>query len=365
MNNKALTPAWTLTAALAALALASCGSDPIPETPCIDANGVQVVCGFDQPEDIEASTDGSWLVISEMGGTLGAHAPGSISFFHPADERHYRAQIRMPTTFDPDENWGDTDCPAPKSNIISPHGIFLSERSDGRPQLTVISHYPRESIEIYTLANWGGEQYLVWKGCLIAPGMPYLNDVVVTADGSVYATHMFDSDSSELWLIPYLLMGWDTGFVWSWNAETGFRKVRGSEGSFPNGIAVDPEGATIFVNYYTNNITKAFDTDSHRLVASYEVPKPDNITYADDRLYIASHDVELGASSACEGRKSTCPLPFSIYRLDPNTMDGGQIYSGGGVPFGMATVAEPSGNRLWMGSFLGDRIASVRLPAQR
>lgn len=339
--------------------LTSCFGEPIAEVPCESGNGVEVVCGFQQPEDIEPAADGSFLIVSEMGGDFGGTpAPGYFTFYHPQDGDKYRAQIRI----EADDNWGDSECPPPESKSFSPHGIHLMEREDGTLQLAAVSHAPREAIELFAVENWGGKMDLVWKGCLTPPGKPYLNDVAVMPDGEVFMTHMYDAGSSMWTLIPSLLLGSDTGFVWSWTAEDGYIQVPGTAGSLPNGITRDDAGERIFVSYYMNNVNRAFDAATGELLASYDVAFPDNVAWAGGSLYIASHDFGFGETESCNGRITTCPLPYSIYRVHPDTMEGIKLVSGDGVPFGTATVAVPVGDSLWMGSYLGDRIAKVPLP---
>ena len=47
----------------------------------------------------------------------------------------------------------DVPCPGPPPPAFSPHGIHLSERSDGRLQLLAVQHGGRESVEFFAPAG--------------------------------------------------------------------------------------------------------------------------------------------------------------------------------------------------------------------
>ena len=51
---------------------------------------------------------------------------------------------------------------------------------------------------------------------------------------------------------------------------------------------------------------------------------------------------------------------FEIVALDPETMDFEVAFSHSGPPMGEVTVAVPQAGRVWMGSFAGDRLISVK-----
>ena len=61
--------------------------------------------------------------------------------------------------------------------------------------------------------------------------------------------------------------------------------------------------------------------------------------------------------------RGACPVPFAIVALDPATMATEDLYVGGGPPMGAGTVGLQVGRELFIGSFTGDRVLRVRLPA--
>lgn len=339
------------------LVLSGCGSEEIPEIPCESSDDLEVICGFAQPEDIEPVPGGRYLVISEMS-PFGAEAePGALSVYDLESEQRQLLPIRR----EAEAAWGDAACEAPASLEFSPHGIHLSNRADGAMQLLVVSHYPREAVEVMELAPTQDGMELIWRSCLIPPGKPLINDVTAVSDGTVLMTHMWDIDTPQWRLYLTLFFGIDTGYVYSWSPQTGYGKVANSEGSMPNGIASGKSPDIVYVNHYFDHRTRAINFRTGEILATYEVQMPDNVSYADGSLYIASHETEPLESLNCGERATNCPLPFAIHRIDADTLTGGRIFSSAGEPFGLGTVGVPGYGWLWMGSYLGDRIARVPL----
>lgn len=341
----------------ASAALTACGSEDIPELPCESANGIQVICNFTRPEDILQLPDTDYLIVSEMSPFGGEPEPGALSLYDMFRQERIPLQVRQQGAAD----WGDPQCERPENFNLSPHGIALWSRPDGALQLLIVSHYPREAIELVEVIPSADGADLIWRGCLIPPGAPFINSVTVAGDGTVLATHMFDLGTPVWRLYPQLILSMDTGYVYSWSADSGYGVISGSEGSFPNGIVTGADPDTVYINYYFNDEVKAVNFRTGEVLATYAVSQPDNIRYHDGSLYIASHEFNLAEGSRCEDRETTCPLPYSIHRLDADTFTGGKILSGSGEPFGVATVATPANGWLWMGSYVGDRMARVRL----
>ena len=116
-------------AGIAAILLAGCGGDSLtPILSCENSFGIDVDCGFQNPEDMALAPDGR-IIVSQFGGMDGS--PGSLVLYEP--------QTRSLTTLFPvpsarrEPEWGDPSCAFPKA--FSPHGIDLQTRSDGRHQL--------------------------------------------------------------------------------------------------------------------------------------------------------------------------------------------------------------------------------------
>ena len=101
--------------------------------------------------------------------------------------------------------------------------------------------------------------------------------------------------------------------------------------------------------------------DSGEVVATASVTRPDNSAWGSDgRLWVASHSDSIPNMLACAGQQDTaCGARFEIVAVEPKTMATETIFEHRGLPMGAATVAVPQGGRIYMGSFVGDRLISI------
>ena len=136
----------------------------------------------------------------------------------------------------------------------------------------------------------------------------------------------------------------------------------GTEGTFLNGIELNPDGREIILNLYMGNEVRRISRESGEILARREIVKPDNVTWSTDgRLLIASHSGgSLPEQMACNGlEEGACPFGFDIGSLDPETLEGEIVFSNAGPPMGAGTGALDVGGELLIGSFAGDRIIRV------
>ena len=349
--------------ALALLPLGGC--EPLPDAiaGCAPVDDLLPVCGFSRPEDLELLPDGRTLIISQMGSLDGA-MPGSLVLFDTRGE----TITRLPQFASEagEENWGSPECDTPPGASLSPHGIDLSTRGDGRIQLTVVNHGGRESVEIFEVSSDSTGYRLDWRGCVIAPEDVYLNDVVALPGGGMLMTHMYPKSSPTIG--PFTLhlvkgaLGFDTGYVLRWDSA-GFARVNGTDAPFPNGIQLSPDGDFIFLNAYLAGEVRKIAYPGGALVGKAAIKGPDNSQWdAEGRLLVASHTGAIREMASCfEIREGACAAPFEIVAIDPLSMSTEVIFRHRGAPMGAATVAQQVGERLYLGSFVGDRIMHVPL----
>ena len=89
----------------------------------------------------------------------------------------------------------------------------LVMRNDQQYQIGVISHYPKETIEMFELVNKNNEWGMIWRGCINVPEKYYFNDISLKKDGTFYASHMYGRDITlSRWLIAALLKK-NTGYL--------------------------------------------------------------------------------------------------------------------------------------------------------
>ncbi len=353
---------WFVPLALLA-ALAPCGpfgalanaGEGIGIVPCEPVGDMQPHCGFRNPEDLVSIPGTSILVVSEMGDMLDPSREGTLSTFDV--ETGTRTELAVSWTPDGDR-WGDPACAPPPH--LNPHGIDLRVRPDARRELLVVNHGGRESVEMFELDDAGGVWRARWRGCVIPPGEPLLNDVTALPGGGFAVTHMWDRDRSTAGMIFRFLLGMDTGWVWAWTPVGGFEKLEGTDATMPNGIASSPDGRFLYVDLYLEDRVVRYDRETRQITGEVEVSQPDNVVLGPDgRLWVAGHHHFVG-DTECSDIEGACPWKYSVTVIDPESMVGDVVLVHEGAPMGFATVALPVGDALFLGSALGDRI--VRMP---
>ena len=321
---------------------------------CDDDDSFSIVCGFQNPEDLYLSPSKNKIIISEFGSLAPITKYGEISFYDLVSESK-----KSPNFLYEENTWGDPKCEI-KSKKISPHGIDLIQRYDGKFMLAVINHLPNESIELYELIESDTIE-LIWRGCIDAPNNKYFNDVALKTDGSFYITHMYDFDATQ-WSIAFASLTKNpTGEVYFWNFDDGFTTVPNTTGSFPNGIDLDKSEENLYINYWFSGKTVKFNLKSLSIEYEHVGGGKDNLLVTDSGLWVAAHDYSGLESLQCDYSIIQCPLPFTIHHLALEDLDVLGTYSFSNGQMGAATVALPNKNKVWLGSFHGDRIASFKL----
>lgn len=351
-------------AVILALSLVACGSTP-PITSCDTIGPATPLCGFQNPEDLALLPDRRHVLVSEYG-DAGAR-PGRISLLD-LDTGEHAALFAGGEPVGPGP-WGAPDCDGPPSTAFSPHGIHLSKRSDGLLQLLVVQHGGRESVEIFEVVKNEFDWQLAWRGCAVAPEGG-LNDLVALPDGGFLVTR-FGPISTPAFMFAALkavLFGGDTGWVYAWNREQGFSEVPGTRAAGPNGIELSADGEKIFLNATLASDVRRIDRRTGAIEARAAVKQPDNLTWTrDGRLLVASLRGAAREMLSCNGVEGgSCPMPFAIVVLDPNTMETETLYEGGpGTPSGAGTVGLEVDGALLIGTFAGDRIVRVETESVR
>ena len=104
-------------------------------------------------------------------------------------------------------------------------------------------------------------------------------------------------------------------------------------------------------------LADAVDVLTGNVVSSFDVNSPDNLVLKDDSLWITSWDHSIPDMVVCDN-KLPCAMPFSVYRLGPDSLRAEQRWKFSHTVIGLATVAFPLNNRVWIGSARSNRIAN-------
>lgn len=338
--------------------LAACVDDEMRISGCEPLGDITPVCGMQTPEDIAALPDGRHLLLGHFGGMH--DGTGSLSLF---DTESARVTPLFPpisgTVNTGDPLWGEAGCEPPSLDLFSPHGTHLHQLADGRWRYLVVNHGGREAVEMFELLDEGAQSQLAWRGCVPAAANTFVNDVVGLSNGDLIYTRMFHNAGSLEQLLS--LLGRNTGDLWRWSQESGLRVIPGTEANQPNGIEISADEQFVFANmYFTGEVWKV-DVNTAEVVATAPVASGDNSAWGSDgRLWVVTHTDSIPNLLSCfERQAEPCGAGFEVVAIDPDTMAHEAVFSHRGAPMGAATVAVPQNGRVYMGSFVGDRLISV------
>jgi len=360
VNLKLHTGSIAIAAVLTVL-LPGCGeSDGLLITDCVDKGNLHPVCGPQSPEDIAVVPGGEHLLLSESG-SLGER-PGRISLFDVNDESWHAIYPVAGGTARPETLQGDASCTEPPGAELSPLGTHLVQLDDGSWRYLVVNHGGREAVELFSLeTSAAGAPSLQWRGCVFPADNTLMNDVVGLGNGDVIYTRMFRPHDFMGQMRG--MLGLNSGDVWRWNKAGGVRLLPGTEGSLTNGIEISQNERFIFINQYMDKEVHKYDLSTKEVVGKAPVPNVDNSAWGPNgELWLASQSGDLSDYLACTKDEAvTCGMAFEIVALDPESMQSRVIFRHQGPPMGAATIAAAHRDKVYLGSFLGNRLLVVPL----
>jgi sugar lactone lactonase YvrE len=319
-----------------------------PAPPCA-ATDAQFVCGQRAPEDLVVVPGGQWVVASAYS------QPGGIFLIRTKDRT---STMVYPVAGAKERLDAKTynSCPgAPDAGTkakFQTHGLYLLAGANNVHRLFVVLHGGRESVEVFELDARQATPALTWIGCAVAPDPIGLNSVRGLPDGGFIATNFLPRNLGPAGF-PALQKGAMNGELWEWHTTTGWQKVPGSESSGANGLELSEDGKTLYVAAWGSQsfyrLTRGEPTPTRDEVKlGFQV---DNIRWSRDGSILAAGQ---GGGAALGGQASI------IVTIDPNTLAVREIFRRPNAPeFAAGTVAVEVGDKVWVGSFRGDRIAIV------
>ena len=165
------------------------------------------------------------------------------------------------------------------------------------------------------------------------------------------------SISIPKWMLASLLKS-NTGYVYYWNSKD-FQKVNKSDGGQPNGVLYDKDKDILYVAYNQSDEIRRFNISKGEVDSNF-IQSPDNITLKDGQLLLTALDFQPLDGLSCLETNKNCSLPFSIIKMDADSLEILKKYSYKKISFGLPTVALLKENKIFVGSFHSDRIALIQ-----
>ena len=334
---------------LVALPLFVAGQARAPQpspAPCVAGN-TQFVCGQNAPEDLVVVPGGEWVVATSFAGS------GGLQIIGVRDRRTILAYPTAASKEEFDKKTYDT-CPGPpdaeQKGMFRTHGIALREGRNSRHTLYVVNHGKRESIEVFDLDARQRPPVLTWVGCVVAQDPVGLNEVVPLPDGGFIATD-FLARNIDAAARGRMMAGENNGALWEWHTGKGWKMIPGSEAAGANGLEISKDGKTLYV--------AAWGSQSMFRISLGQTPvkrdsiplgfRADNVRWAPDGSLFVTGQGAMGQIQTT-----------NIVKVDPKTLKVTEVLVRPNTPeFGAGTVTVQIGKELWVGSFRGDRIATI------
>jgi hypothetical protein len=104
-----------------------------------------------------------------------------------------------------------------------------------------------------------------------------------------------------------------------------------------------------------------FDLSDNSIRYQHSSGGKDNLLVTNSGLWVAAHNFSGLEGLQCDESIVQCPLPFTIHQLSLKDLSEINTFSFFDKQMGAATVALPHNNKIWLGTFHGDRIASFNI----
>jgi DNA-binding beta-propeller fold protein YncE len=333
---------------------------PAAAAGCDPDGSLRYVCGPVNAEDLIRLGDTRWLLASGLDGPLngGAPAKGHVYLVDTAARTFVDWFPGTAPAFRHDTAMFK-DCPGPLDTAsFSAHGLDLRQQAAGRFRLYVTGHGAREAIEVFDVNASGAQPTIAWVGCVVLPARVSANSVAILADGGFVTTQFMDRSLPVNQAFSQVTSGQINGMLYEWHPGGKVEPIAGTELSGANGIAISPDGRTIYVAAYGTHEIVRFERGAGALrkqVVKVDIT-PDNLRWSPDGKLLAAGGIH-GAPGAPGA------AGWAVLELDPQTLATRRV-AGGQKLTGMAgvTAAARVGNEIWVGTYSGTRIGYV--PAQ-
>ena len=379
MNRTLAATVWLGAGLVPALLLSAQAQTAQVTNACAPANGLNFVCGAQNPEDLVPIPDTRWLIASGMREGAGLKLVDTAAKTARPFYTGSAAQQRPDKTLFP-------NCPAaPDATTFNAHGIYLRRaQAAGVYRLYVVSHAPLESIQVFTVDARSAEPSLTWTGCVPMPegGKAYTNignqppssrvaanSVAAFSDGTIIATVPQRPGSTN----AQRLRGEPTGDVVEWKPGTdAFRVIPGTQLAGNNGIEIALDEREFYVvSFGTHTVVVFSRQDPSKPLRQTQAPAfmPDNLRWSGDRLIAAGPWFD---EPACGGTRlavvdnpvlTSCHRGYVVAQLEPKTLTWTVLaYAVPNPNIAVVSTGVLVGDTLWIGAANAEGIGYQPLP---
>jgi hypothetical protein len=339
---KASTGLLAVLASAASLRLVAQPPPSPPPPPCTPADNV--VCDQQAPEDLVALGP-QWIAAGAYSGS------GGIVLIRTRDRASHTAYPSSSAVNRLDARTYP-GCPGPPGESgarFTTHGVYVAPGNGPVHTLFVVGHGARESIEVFEVDTRPAMPAVTWQGCVVAPEPIGLNSVRGLPDGGFITTNFLPRGGTPE-STQRMLGGERNGELWEWHTASGWQKVPGSEAAGANGVELSDDGKTLYV--------AAWGSQSFfRVSRGATPPTRDEIPlgFRVDNIHWARDGSLFAVGQAGQSWKAV--------KIDPRTLAVREVVTVADTPeFGAGTALVEVGDKFWVGSFRGNRIAIVPAP---
>ncbi|MEO8604611.1 MAG: hypothetical protein ABI629_18730 [bacterium] len=324
------------------------------------------ICGFTNPGDVQAVPLAGLLIVSEM---CQPGRGGALATLVPPRTAPHRLWPTGDAAMDVGTGplAGDPTCTTPPpADRFAPHGITAIQTPvRGLTHVAVIGHGAREAVELFDLVGTGTLARLTWRGCVPLPPDEVGNDLALTLSDEIVVSN-FQPAITGLSGAYYALragLGLPTGDVIVWRNGEGWRHVPGTAAAGPNGIAVSPDGSTLFYAETGAERVARLPLVGAAAGASPAFARlggyPNTLSWTTRKTILAAVHTGAAGRLACLFARP-CRSAWSIVAIDPATLATDVLLQHDGERVGaVSSVAELDG-RYYFGARFDDRIGVWR-----
>lgn len=333
--------------------------EPAPDSACAGEAGAEYICGPVNAEDLLRLGQSDWVLVSGMSGELAGDTSinGKLHLVNRVD-RSWEPAFPGEAPVLAHDVAQYPDCPGPlDTSNFSVHGLALRAYPGMTDQyrLYITSHGAREAIETFMVDASGDKPKVIWNGCVPMPEPSWNNSLVILEDGGFRATRFMESTNG----IERVLAGEITGHVWEWHPGGTVTAIAGTELAGPNGIAMSEDEQMLYVAAYGAQAVVRFDLGTTPPTSTL-IPlgiTPDNVRWSERGTLLTA-----GGNAGAGCGAGDCSGGWSVWEIDPASLQARRI---AGLPAGAALASASSalqlGNELWVGTYMGDRVAILPL----